>query len=123
MHSCPDDSIWRLFLLGKAPSSARTAPGLIKEYPGRDSGGAPDRWLLLLQPPFGVDGRHTPGARRRHRLAVAMVLNVPRGEHADDARTGMVVHSEVSLGSEVEGTSEDRGGGVVSDRDEQSADR
>src|SRR5208282_1625630 len=123
MHSWPDDSIWRLFLLGKAPSSARTGPGLIKGYCGGRSdapekaGRRSDR-LLFLEPAFRVDRGHAPHPGRRDRLSVAVVVHVSGGEDAFDTGPGVVVHFEVPFGSEVERPTEHGRGRLVSDGDE-----
>src|SRR5262245_48883313 len=51
---------------------------------------------LRLEPALGIDGRHAAHARGRHRLAVDLVADVARGEHALDRGARAGVHLDVA---------------------------
>ena len=55
-----------------------------------------------LEPALGVDGRLAAVARRGDGLAVAVVVDVARDEHAVDPAAGVVVGHEVALRVDLE---------------------
>ena len=62
---------------------------------------------LGLEPALGVDGGLAAVAGGRHRLAVAMVVDVAGDEHAVDLRAGLVADDEVALLVDLEPVAED----------------
>src|SRR5262245_46762408 len=64
--------------------------------------GRPLGEALGLEPPLGVDRRLAAVARCGHRLAVAVVVDVARDEHAVDPAARVVVRDQVALGVDVE---------------------
>jgi hypothetical protein len=61
--------------------------------------------------PLGIEGRHTTETGGGDRLAVAMVVGVPRPEDPLDVRPGALVADEVALTVEVELAAERLGRG------------
>src|SRR5581483_9966346 len=80
--------------------------------------------LFRGEQPLGVERRHTAGARRRHRLAIDVILHVAGGEDAADVRLGRAgLRDEIAGVVVVELVDEELRVRVVPDRDEDAVDR
>src|SRR5450759_2993300 len=80
------------------------------------------RRLVLLEPPLRVDGRPAAVPGCRHRLAIAMVVDVAGDEDPLDARVGLVVDDQVAFLVLRKPGLERRGIRPVADRDEEALD-
>src|SRR6476659_9927316 len=75
---------------------------------------------LRLEPALGIDRGLAAVAGRGHGLAVAVVVDVARDEHALDLRAGLVADDEIALLVHVEPVLEHLGVRAVADRDEEA---
>src|SRR5665811_1512370 len=86
---------------------------------GRDNG---LRRRVLLEPALCVDGRSAAVPGGRHRLAIAMVVDVAGDEDPLDARVGLVLDDQVAFLVLRKPGLERRGIRPVADRDEEALD-
>src|SRR5262245_9638900 len=80
--------------------------------------------LRGLQVPLGLERGHAAGGGGSHRLAVDVVLDVPRGEHTGHRRLCRPGDDfDVVIGQELNLLAEDLGVRTMTDRDEETVDR
>src|SRR2546426_544481 len=121
-------AIWNLRTGLKSTVAGATAFLTIrcKSSFGRERTFGGDRLSPLLEPPLRVQRRHAPVPGRGDGLAVPVVVDVPRREHAGQVGGGAELlrraHDDVAPWVEVELSLEDVRGGRVPDRDEQPGD-
>src|SRR5215470_6185237 len=80
--------------------------------------------LRGFQVPLGLERGHAAGGGGSHRLAVDVVLDVPRGEHTGNRRLCRPRDDfDVVIGQELDLLAEDLGVRTMTDRNEETVDR